>query len=123
MFFFFFQAEDGIRDLTVTGVQTCALPISVSEFIMLQGRSLRWRGRPLVQADGPVRYIAARRQGRELHVEVDAAAGCEVDLLGADRIVLSGESPTTVAVAGARRAASVGRGAPLSVTAARVEVS
>src|SRR5256886_15933362 len=28
-FFFFFQAEDGIRDLTVTGVQTCALPISV----------------------------------------------------------------------------------------------
>src|SRR2546430_2963211 len=25
---FFFQAEDGIRDLTVTGVQTCALPIS-----------------------------------------------------------------------------------------------
>src|SRR6266478_7686657 len=27
--FFFFQAEDGIRDLTVTGVQTCALPICV----------------------------------------------------------------------------------------------
>src|SRR5256712_9239851 len=29
-FFFFFQAEDGIRDLIVTGVQTCALPISPS---------------------------------------------------------------------------------------------
>src|SRR5207248_8806861 len=28
-FFFFFQAEDGIRDRTVTGVQTCALPISM----------------------------------------------------------------------------------------------
>src|SRR3989475_4684268 len=28
--FFFFQAEDGIRDLTVTGVQTCALPISTT---------------------------------------------------------------------------------------------
>src|SRR2546421_6267829 len=28
LFFFFFQAEDGIRDLIVTGVQTCALPIS-----------------------------------------------------------------------------------------------
>src|SRR2546430_9819081 len=27
---FFFQAEDGIRDLTVTGVQTCALPISIT---------------------------------------------------------------------------------------------
>src|SRR5207248_2658368 len=30
-FFFFFQAEDGIRDRTVTGVQTCALPISFVE--------------------------------------------------------------------------------------------
>src|SRR6266542_5881572 len=29
-FFFFFQAEDGIRDATVTGVQTCALPISAA---------------------------------------------------------------------------------------------
>src|SRR5256885_11561697 len=29
MFFFFFQAEDGIRDYKVTGVQTCALPIFV----------------------------------------------------------------------------------------------
>src|SRR3712207_7339568 len=27
VFFFFFQAEDGIRDIGVTGVQTCALPI------------------------------------------------------------------------------------------------
>src|SRR2546422_2947900 len=27
--FFFFQAEDGIRDVAVTGVQTCALPISL----------------------------------------------------------------------------------------------
>src|SRR2546428_12260250 len=30
-FCFFFQAEDGIRDLIVTGVQTCALPISSSD--------------------------------------------------------------------------------------------
>src|SRR5690554_7032202 len=28
LFFFFFQAEDGIRDADVTGVQTCALPIA-----------------------------------------------------------------------------------------------
>src|SRR2546430_16707697 len=32
--FFFFQAEDGIRDLTVTGVQTCALPISVTVHVV-----------------------------------------------------------------------------------------
>src|SRR5437588_12040540 len=36
--FFFFQAEDGIRDHCVTGVQTCALPISV--FATLRGS---WR--------------------------------------------------------------------------------
>src|SRR3712207_2679078 len=29
-FFFFFQAEDGIRDIGVTGVQTCALPILIA---------------------------------------------------------------------------------------------
>src|SRR5256886_5413851 len=33
--FFFFQAEDGIRDLTVTGVQTCALPISAMKYFVL----------------------------------------------------------------------------------------
>src|SRR5256884_499705 len=32
MFFFFFQAEDGIRDVAVTGVQTCALPIYLAGF-------------------------------------------------------------------------------------------
>src|SRR5258708_23200419 len=32
-FFFFFQAEDGIRDDLVTGVQTCALPISTPALI------------------------------------------------------------------------------------------
>src|SRR5205823_1525351 len=36
-FFFFFQAEDGIRDKLVTGVQTCALPISERSL----GRSVR----------------------------------------------------------------------------------
>src|SRR5437868_8718455 len=35
-FFFFFQAEDGIRDRNVTGVQTCALPIS-SHFFGMDG--------------------------------------------------------------------------------------
>src|SRR5690349_23069763 len=38
-FFFFFQAEDGIRDLYVTGVQTCALPISLG--LMRRARNQR----------------------------------------------------------------------------------
>src|SRR5256886_8262148 len=33
--FFFFQAEDGIRYLTVTGVQTCALPISAQDILCI----------------------------------------------------------------------------------------
>src|SRR5690606_39436962 len=45
VFFFFFQAEDGIRDFHVTGVQTCALPICGG-----------WRG-----AAEPVAVIARRR--------------------------------------------------------------
>src|SRR5699024_11400237 len=42
--FFFFQAEDGIRDRNVTGVQTCALPISLWSFGFAP-LSLRERGR------------------------------------------------------------------------------
>src|SRR5437764_14318003 len=39
LFFFFFQAEDGIRDTSVTGVQTCALPISLTpKFSLLLGK-------------------------------------------------------------------------------------
>src|SRR2546428_6145866 len=48
--FFFFQAEDGIRDLIVTGVQTCALPI------LPLPSSLRW-----VEADFPD-VIAYKRE-------------------------------------------------------------
>src|SRR5256885_10357682 len=38
---FFFQAEDGIRDYKVTGVQTCALPISLPRRHTPDGRALR----------------------------------------------------------------------------------
>src|SRR2546427_5138256 len=38
--FFFFQAEDGIRYLTVTGVQTCALPISIVIEVRDDGRGM-----------------------------------------------------------------------------------
>src|SRR6266511_5800613 len=41
LFVFFFQAEDGIRDFHVTGVQTCALPICLS------------RGRPCNSREAP----------------------------------------------------------------------
>src|SRR3712207_7016419 len=46
IFFFFFQAEDGIRHIGVTGVQTCALPISTPQRAYDEGLALarRWRG-------------------------------------------------------------------------------
>src|SRR5205823_11835768 len=48
-FFFFFQAEDGIRDKLVTGVQTCALPIFFLLLVqaMRHLRTIRLGGRPL----------------------------------------------------------------------------
>src|SRR5687768_17691612 len=48
-FFFFFQAEDGIRDVAVTGVQTCALPISLDPRSSRRGfaRLLRGAAAPL----------------------------------------------------------------------------
>src|SRR2546422_10078035 len=38
LLFFFFQAEDGIRDVAVTGVQTCALPIYPDRGVDLDGQ-------------------------------------------------------------------------------------
>src|SRR5207248_8140196 len=44
---FFFQAEDGIRDRTVTGVQTCALPISSASLVLVGTFRLAQRSRLL----------------------------------------------------------------------------
>src|SRR5256885_13007277 len=46
MVFFFFQAEDGIRDYKVTGVQTCALPISGASCRLRPGHQNSARGHP-----------------------------------------------------------------------------
>src|SRR5437763_12194815 len=43
-FFFFFQAEDGIRDTSVTGVQTCALPICVDLLVDVRERPVPVHG-------------------------------------------------------------------------------
>src|SRR5256886_8994600 len=66
---FFFQAEDGIRDLTVTGVQTCALPISPRQAIALgdcQGRRHHFR-RHMRQRRAV--HVAHRNRGDEIAVE------------------------------------------------------
>src|SRR5256885_273800 len=45
--FFFFQAEDGIRDYKVTGVQTCALPISTANHNVPVRRSVKHQKMPV----------------------------------------------------------------------------
>src|SRR2546430_11150443 len=70
-FFFFFQAEDGIRDLTVTGVQTCALPISVATSVFPSGDTasptMTWLVSPPGTSTMPTcsRRSEERRVGKE----------------------------------------------------------
>src|SRR5688572_14264982 len=61
-FFFFFQAEDGIRDLTVTGVQTCALPILVQ--LATQGVTIFLTTHYMDEADELCRRVAFLSEGR-----------------------------------------------------------
>src|SRR6266496_5347215 len=63
-FFFFFQAEDGIRDLYVTGVQTCALPISP---VMQYFDEQRRRGGNLTVVDPRATRTA---QSASLHLQL-----------------------------------------------------
>src|SRR5437868_11798894 len=53
IFFFFFQAEDGIRDRNVTGVQTCALPISdqLAEDVRIEEQAAERLGQARVVVD------------------------------------------------------------------------
>src|SRR5687768_17915917 len=49
---FFFQAEDGIRDVAVTGVQTCALPI----YIGAERAGRGWLWHSIARAKGPLAF-------------------------------------------------------------------
>src|SRR5699024_8707297 len=69
-FLFFFQAEDGIRDRNVTGVQTCALPISGR-----RGRDLR-RARALRQGQLPRRLELQPRASAEREEDLHEVLPC-----------------------------------------------
>src|SRR3712207_8820357 len=58
--FFFFQAEDGIRDIGVTGVQTCALPIYCAG-----AQAVRPDGAPVARPAGPGARGPAAEPGRQ----------------------------------------------------------
>src|SRR5207237_3757372 len=75
-----FQAEDGIRDSSVTGVQTCALPISSD--VSVCSRAAGWSGPAPTRRGEQTETSDAKRQGRgsgEPRVTADLhkyTAGC-----------------------------------------------
>src|SRR4030043_1232227 len=87
---FFFQAEDGIRDVAVTGVQTCALPISEVRVAVedIHG-ALPWALphllAPLVERRPVLRDVPDRwHEAREVHtLPRDRVDGEDLELTGA----------------------------------------
>src|SRR2546429_3825623 len=63
--FFFFQAEDGIRDVAVTGVQTCALPIFCRRARSKSESGRAYDGKDLSQSRSPRSYWPGNRNRRE----------------------------------------------------------
>src|SRR2546429_2998371 len=94
LYFFFFQAEDGIRDVAVTGVQTCALPISCPGLGILEGFALGGHNRrtricsaPSGVVHGAKRHAGVGLEGRVAAEEdgvADAQASEEATCAGAD---------------------------------------
>src|SRR5207244_11407405 len=70
LLFFFFQAEDGIRDDLVTGVQTCALPIFFHDRAVKQGYVLRndRDGGPQALLRHPGNVLAANQDAPPMHI-------------------------------------------------------
>src|SRR5437763_17023509 len=78
---FFFQAEDGIRDTSVTGVQTCALPIYARDPVAVASEGVReakLTGRDTVLVDTAGRLHIDDALVREIRAVVDAVSPGEV---------------------------------------------
>src|SRR5438093_13435877 len=76
-FFFFFQAEDGIRDWSVTGVQTCALPICRGEESPGLLGVVRVVLRPVAELVKRDRPLPERRRHRRVHRSEERRVGKE----------------------------------------------
>src|SRR2546422_5373582 len=85
-YFFFFQAEDGIRDVAVTGVQTCALPIFARLTPALLGELVNLVGhdREAAAVHARARRLDRGVQGQQVGLIRDEADGLRelLDLLG-----------------------------------------
>src|SRR2546430_11068446 len=90
IFFFFFQAEDGIRDLTVTGVQTCALPIFKSSRPSTAAPEVENFENPI--SFNPNAHAAAKAEGLEVqeNVELNSQQIEQVEIEGLARTQYEG---------------------------------
>src|SRR6266699_5086723 len=84
---FFFQAEDGIRDADVTGVQTCALPIS--ETFEITRTEAEWRAMLTAEQFRVLRKHGTERAGtspldKQYARGTYACAGCDLPLFKSD---------------------------------------
>src|SRR5256886_2800698 len=81
-FFFFFQAEDGIRDLTVTGVQTCALPILNLFIAILSNPINRF-----------IRYTTIKNENKTINIASDGSFKYDQldNALGSPKYILRSE--------------------------------
>src|SRR5690349_22931518 len=70
-FFFFFQAEDGIRDLYVTGVQTCALPILLVEDTRREAAGARVHAARIHEGRGALSRALPRARRRRQRRQLD----------------------------------------------------
>src|SRR5690349_9908813 len=71
MEYFFFQAEDGIRDLYVTGVQTCALPILERQDFVANMNDSYWLTNPAQPLTGFARIIGNENAERTLRTRLE----------------------------------------------------
>ena len=72
LYFFFFQAEDGIRDRLVTGVQTCALPIlHINSIVLMVSMEAPPEKRPLMKVSARF-FGALERKGVDTRSSVRA---------------------------------------------------
>src|SRR5256885_10479496 len=102
MYFFFFQAEDGIRDYKVTGVQTCALPISAGDEVSeAVARTVATAGRTIIFSAATVAAaLAALLVFPEYFLRSFAYAGIGVVAIAAGGALVV--APALLAVLGRR---------------------
>src|SRR5256884_3142432 len=107
-FFFFFQAEDGIRDVAVTGVQTCALPISLKVPVIVTTTSEKMWG-PLIPELADVLHGVPSIERATVNAWDDKRVVDAVKATGRKKLIVTGISTDVCLAFPAIAALEIGR--------------